>query len=284
MLGTRLRGALRRSTVVAVLAGLGTTFVSASPALAATTCTYNPTTHVVTVTSTGSGPSVDVMRTPGTTFISVNATLCMGGQYLAATTANTRKIVVNLNGVGDELGINLALGTFAPGFGNEAGSSDEIEFVVNSGAGDWVALFGKSGADTVRLGTNNGQARVNINAQETTGVDADVTVNGTGTLYVSGAGGNDTIAANGGKGTGAALAPGASLIGGTGNDVLIGGAGGDTLHTSTLDADPDDHDVLKGMGGADEIDAVDGDGLDEVEGGAGTDACASDAGDTVAGC
>lgn len=33
------------------------------------------------------------------------------------------------------------------------------------------------------------------------------------------------------------------------------------------------------MGGVDEIDAVDGDGLDEVDRGAGTDHCGSDAGD-----
>ena len=38
------------------------------------------------------------------------------------------------------------------------------------------------------------------------------------------------------------------------------------------------------MGGVDEIDAVDGDGLDEVDRGAGTDHCGSDAGDSAAGC
>ena len=284
MHGSRIRGAMRRSLVVVVLAGLGTTFVSTSPALAATTCTYNTTTHVATVTSTGFGPAVDIIRTPGTTFISVNATLCMGGPYLAATTTNTRRIVVNLNGDGDELSINLGLGAFAPGFGNEAGTSDEIEFVVNSGSNDWVALFGKSGADTFRLGTGNGRPRLNVNAKETTGIDADITVNGAGFLFVSGAGGNDRISANGGKGTGAPLSRSAVLVGGTGNDVLVGGAGGDSLHTSTFDADPDDHDVLNGMGGPDEIDAVDGDGLDEVNGGAGTDECIPDPGDAVTGC
>ena len=87
MHGPRIRGAMRRSLVVVVLAGLGTTFVSTPPALAATTCTYNATTHVVTVTSTGSAPAVDIMRDPGTTFISARTPCSWSGARARRTCA-----------------------------------------------------------------------------------------------------------------------------------------------------------------------------------------------------
>jgi hypothetical protein len=285
MHGSRLGDVLRRSAVAAVLAGLAVTLVPAAPASAAdVTCTYNGTTHVATVTTTAQSTEVDIMRTPGTTFISVNATLCMGGPTQAATTTNTKRIVVNLNGAANRANINLSLGAFAPGFGNEPGTSDEIEFTVSSQADDVLAIVGRSSADRFRLGTTDAQSRVNLNAQETTGVDSDVTMIGAGSLWVFGVGGNDTISANGAKGTGSPLAKRVEFVGGTGNDALTGGPGNDSLSASSFDSDPDDHDVIKGMGGTDLIDAADGDGLDEVDGGGATDQCLTDVGDTIVGC
>ena len=166
MHGSRLGDVLRRSTVAAVLAGLAVTLVPAVPASAAdVTCTYNGTTRVATVTTTAQSTEVDIMRTPGTTFISVNATLCMGGPTQAATTTNTKRIVVNLNGAANRANINLSLGAFAPGFGNEQGTSDEIEFTVNSQADDVLAIVGRSSADRFPLGTTSAQSRVSLNAR-----------------------------------------------------------------------------------------------------------------------
>ena len=110
-------------------------------------------------------------------------------------------------------------------------SPGEIELVVNSGTGDWVALIGKSGAATVGSGNRQRSIRLNMNAQETTGVDADLTVNGSGSLFVSSATGNDRFLGQRREGHRAALARDAGLLGGTGNDVVTGGAGGDSLHT-----------------------------------------------------
>ena len=285
MHGSRLGDVLRRSAMGAVLAGLMVTLVPTAPAYAAdVSCTYNGTTHVATVTTTALDTEADIMRAAGTTFITVNAGLCMGGPTSAATITNTKRIVVNLNGGENRANINLSLGAFAPGFGNERGTSDEIEFTVNGDADDVLAIVGRSGADRIRLGTTNGQPRVNLNAQETTGVDADITVNGTGSLWVFGVGGNDTISANGAKGTGSPLVSRIEFVGGTGNDTLTGGMGNDSLFASSTDADPDDHDAIKGMAGTDLIDVADGDGLDEIDGGAATDQCVTDVGDAVVGC
>ena len=69
---------------------------------------------------------------------------------------------------------------------------------------------------------------------------------GAGSLWAFGVGGNDTLSANGAKGTGSPLVKSVEFVGGIGNDALTGGLGNDSLSASSFDSDPDDHDVIRG--------------------------------------
>ena len=75
------------------------------------------------------------------------------------------------------------------------------------------------------------------------------------------------------------------------NDTIAGHRGEDTIHAGfyDLDATPGDQgdvDLVKGNRGDDTIDAVDGDGLDKINGGRGFDECTADTalGDEVVNC
>ena len=72
------------------------------------------------------------------------------------------------------------------------------------------------------------------------------------------------------------------LAGGTDDDRMIGGAGGDEVHAEI--GDPSDRDVAKGAKGSDFIDTLDGRGNDRARGGTGADSCNTDPADSEAGC
>jgi Ca2+-binding RTX toxin-like protein len=139
---------------------------------------------------------------------------------------------------------------------------------------------------------------VNLNAAETTGIDADITLLiGVERLRINGAGGSDNISGAGGAGTGDPFTLPMELTGTSGDDILKGGTAGDQLQGG-FDDDTlaggggsdslnggDDADTLKGGGGPDFLHATDGvSGNDEVFGGKGADTCDADVGDTVTSC
>lgn len=151
-------------------------FLVVAPARAAfQTCTYDAGTHVATATF-GNGLQGQ-LRQVGTQ-IQADGVACG-----AATTANTDTIKV----VGDEADqeqvvIDLSGGTFTGGFTDETGTSDEVEIEVDLKGG-----FADPGPDAFIVGTSNPDhitvgmlgffdfSAVNLNANETTGIDPDVT-------------------------------------------------------------------------------------------------------------
>lgn len=294
------RSLSRASTVSVtgtVLGILGLLLATAVPVAVASswTCDYFPSTDRVRVVITGSGQT-SVLENGGQ--IWVNSTWCDN----VATITNTDRISI-LAGAGDqELNINWNGQGFRPGVTNEAGDSDEIEFSISLGPGtDELYISLPSIPDTVRAGKSSGAyvaGRVNLNAAETTGVDADITlVVGIEGVSINGSGGNDILSGAGGAGTGDAFTIPLTLYGHIGNDTVTGGTASDTLEGAdgndilTGGASGDDinggpgSDTLKGGSGPDVLYAVDGVlGNDEVYGGTGVDTCLADRGDLKTSC
>lgn len=250
------------------------------PALAATVgCSWDIGTRTVTVTMTGQGMAT--IRNVGGS-IEVEDAPCFGPNFAFATVQGTKRIVVNGDVAGQDLIIALDGGGFAPGYGNEAGQSDEIEFRLRLGGGpDTVGIAASAKADRIRVGSSDGQVLVNLNAGEATGVDVDIRADALVRVAVHGGLGNDVISGAGGKATGRVLAVAMTVEGAEGDDTLVGGSIGDNLYDIAVAAD---HDVIYGRGGNDAIALMDGDGNDEAFGGAGDDACSLDVGDARSTC
>jgi hypothetical protein len=176
----------------------------------------------------------------------------------------------------------LREGRFAPGYGDEPGGSDEVEFRLNLGGGhNELGIWGTAGNDRIRYGSKGGDVLVNLNAAEATGLDADVRASGLAFAYVMGWLGDDVISAAGGRATGAVLPLPISMQGAEGNDLLTGGAAADELGDELAGGDAD---VLRGRGGADTLSTVDEDALDEIRGGGGADSCFNDVMDALHTC
>lgn len=183
-----------------------------------------------------------------------------------ATTANTDTI--NVTGTGDHsLLIDLSGGPFAPGVTDEPGASDEIEFSVDLGGTsdfDFLGIEGSSGADAVVMGTGG----INLNAAETDGVDADVTVPNIEAAELVGGDGGDILSAAGGSGTGGSitLPEFLDLLGEAGNDTVTAGGGSEFLDggpgTDMLDGGPGSFDLL--LGGPDNDSLNGGPGLSDL--------------------
>jgi hypothetical protein len=175
-------------------------------------------------------------------------------------------------------------GGFVPGRTNEPGSSDEIEFVILLGPeSDSVQLFGTESADHVRIGHTAGgfvgADHVNLNADESSGIDSDMVINFVERIEVYAGKAADDISGAGGAGTGMDYERRLVVYGGSGGDILVGGTGRDWLEGQT------GGDTIKGRGGNDQLDAADGiTGNDTANGGAGDDDCVADPGDTVLNC
>lgn len=207
---------------------------------------------------------------------------------LGPTVTTTKQIKVTGGDGFQSLLIDLTNGGFAPGSVNEVGSSEEIEMSVLLGAGpnDSVYILGSPGADVIRLGIKGGGGpanipvpRINLNANESSGVDHDVTLLGVETISIEGYGGRDTVSGEGGLGTGQPATFPIFLKGGVGADVLTGGTNADVLVGGS------GGDTLKGGKGPDELNAEDGvAGNDSSFGGTGSDTCVSDAGDAETSC
>ena len=148
----------------------------------------------------------DIERNGAT--IEVNGSLCFGSGLSFATLAGTKRIIVNGEAGDDHVTIMLREGGFAPGYGDERGGSDEIEFRLNLGSGDNdLGIWGTAFDDRVRIGTGGSDMLVNLNAGESTGLDADIRATGLSLVYVMGWDGDDVISAVGGRATGSMLDP-----------------------------------------------------------------------------
>ena len=202
-----------------------------------------------------------------------------------ATVTNTDRIVI-LSGAGTQfVALYLDNGGFKPGFTNEVGTSDEIEISISLGGdSDSLSVYGNdSAADNIVIGKGSGfgaLAKMNLNAGEATGIDADLTlVVGIEERIVLGRGGTDTISGAGGAGTGDPAEILLKLGGGNNGDEVTGGAVGDSIIGGN------GPDVLKGAGGPDKIDSMDGvNGNDQILGGNGSDTCTFDSGDSITSC
>ena len=248
--------------------------VMSPPASSSTvTCTYDSLNDTVTVDITPTTSEYGAVFRDGTDIKASAPVQDCGG----ATVFNTDTVVLNdvsPGGAGD-LGyflVDLGGGPFAPGNDPEAGTSDEIEFIVNYGPGnDVLIFFPGSGAHNFSLGSVGGQSFINANADETDGIDADMTLNGVEyvTMFFNAVYGG--VAADTVRGDGSAAAGGAPFTGhlsisaGPGADVLVGGVGGDTFFPM------EDGDTVDLGAGNDVVyDTLD-DGNDVISGGDGND-------------
>jgi Ca2+-binding RTX toxin-like protein len=277
-----------RRTQIACLLSIGVTaavaavLLSPTLSLAAVSCSYEGTSHTLTVqpqqfgipqiSRSGEAIVVGDLSTP---------VACVGGP---PTVYNTDLVRVNHPGLG---GANLYLtgGPFAPGATPEADGSSEIEFVF-TGKGS-VEVVGTPAADVLSWGPDDG---LNLNFAQNGDRDADVTETGyLGFLVANGGGGNDLIEpqsdysgrsvfSKGGGGDDLLIAPaiGGILAGGSGRDTLIGGE-------SNLLVGGSGKDLIRGGAGADLIRVADGT-KDRVLCGGGRDKVKADRVDNLKGC
>jgi hypothetical protein len=208
--------------------------------------------------------------------INLNGLWCGG----AATVTNTDVVAVSGDSGLQTLDIDLAHGGFKPGFTNEAGTSDEIEFDVQLGLGyDVFYILGSKAADKVDFGQQTVLTfttyHVNLNSSETTGIDSDVDVQSVEVFGIDSKGGNDRVRAQGKAGTGPdPFALSLEVFAGGGNDVVKGGEATDSIYGGL------GVDVLYGKGGDDHFYVGDGVDGDVTYGGPGDDQCLTwDAGD-----
>jgi hypothetical protein len=264
------------ATTVATVLLLMCTGAQALAGRGGTTCEYVSSTHKVKV----SAPAGATIKRTANGHINVNDTWCG-----TATVYNTDSIRV-LSGAGTQFVVlYLDNGGFKPGFTDEPGTSDEIEISISLGGdNDSFVVYGSdTAADNIVIGKSSGfgvMGKMNLNANETTGIDADLTlIVGVEERVVLSRGGQDDVSGGGGAGTGDAADFLLKLGGGNAGDQLTGG----TVKDSIIGGDGPD--VLKGAGGPDFIDSNDGvSGNDQIFGGNGSDSCNFDSGDSVTSC
>jgi len=248
------------------------TFAGASPVSALPLCDYHAGTHVLDI-NMAFNVLIAIERDTGGHII-LGGAACDG-----ATVTNTKTIAIHGGQGSQQLLIDLGYGGFKPGYGNESGTSDEIEFTINLGDGmDALSITGTNSVDKIDFGQKIVQfspvRKINLNAGETSHVDADVTFSGADYLAVSSYGGNDVIRARGLRGTGGdPITLPLQVYGGTGADIIQGGDSPDTL---TGDSGPDQ---VWGYGSADKLYLNDGEVGDLGYGGGATDTCYCDVGD-----
>jgi Ca2+-binding RTX toxin-like protein len=237
-------------------------------------CDYAGQTHKVTVQMTGD-IGTRIKRTSDG-HILVAGIWCDG----KATVSNTDTIVVIGDAGTQVLNLSLALGGFKPGFTNETGTSDEIEISVSFGAGasDQVVVEGTDGDEWIHFGRINTQfgtfREINLNAGESSGLDADVFLGGVEKASVLAYGGWDNIHGDGGYGTGQDYDLPLVIFGGDGDDTMHGGTANDTFYAGN------GWDQVYGSLGSDYMNMQDNlESGDHANGGPGNDTCVVDEGE-----
>jgi Ca2+-binding RTX toxin-like protein len=241
-----------RRILISLCAGLA--LLAAPSASAAISCTFDAAQARVTVTLSASLDTVYLSRAGNAIQWSIGGVPAQCG---AATVKNTNRIDVTATGGGQQrLELDLGGGPFAPGKTKEAKGVSEIEIFVDLGAStDVVNVFGTPGPDVFRMGTGG----MNLNAD----ADLDIVAASVESWQARGVAGNDVISAAGGAGTGGELRSSVVVYGGSGSDVLTGGAAGDDLNGET------GADRIVGRAGQDGLSG--GPGPDVLVGGDGAD-------------
>ncbi len=201
-------------------------------------CTYDSTAKTLTAAfGTGTGTTGELNTGPG------GVILADGVACGAATVTNTDTIFVTGDADSEQVTIRQDNGPWAPGFTDEAGSSDEIEFELDlatssAGSVQSMAYYATPGVDRINAGVIGGgvpTTAVNLNAGEADGKDSDLkTAESRGKLTIHALDGNDILNDN-------KAAPGTSTIAdrliwrdGGGNDTvtanseIVAGPGDDT--------------------------------------------------------
>jgi Ca2+-binding RTX toxin-like protein len=234
-------------------------------------CGYDPGAKAVTA-SIGAGATA-TLAVVGTE-IRFGATPVACG---AATTANTDKITIT-GGAGsvERLVVDQSGGALAPGATAESTGISELELTVNLGdAADQLVLHGTAGNDVLAAGTNgfalNGDTDVDVVTAPSPALSS---------VELVGGGGQNVLTARGGNGAGQIFAGSATLRAGalgdqlTGSnlaDLIVGGAGVDTVNGYPGD------DEIRGGGGNDALNGADGN--DTIYGDAGADSFSGGYGD-----
>ena len=257
---------------LAVGAALAASLVSPRSAIAGIACTYDEGTHTVHAGSPNGDRTLTIIRNGDA--IEVEESNC--GE---ATVNNTDTIVIDATTGEFQVNIHLAHGMFRPGFSEEPGDNDEIEFELDFDDDDSLMFVGSDDPLQLRIGggdTDNPETLVNLNAGEASeGSDADVVVDRLTDLSVSGnsaEGEGHAFDARGGLGTGQAWPRSLYLFGGSGDDRIVGGVGRDHVRAGLGD------DFVNGSGGRDRLKGSNGDdfviggkGIDKVRGYEGDD-------------
>jgi hypothetical protein len=281
---TILTGSLVRRGALA--AGLISALVMPGPApvlAGGVTCSFDNASGILSVSVT-QNERADLSRTASGR-IKHGSASCIDSGGTPATVRNTERIDVTGTSGAEQVSLDLHHGGFRPGRVDEPGNSDEIEIALSLGGqfNDFLDIIGGDSAagDNIRLGCCAGSLIVpliNLDAAETTGVDADVTFQG-GVVGADLGPGDDTLSGAGGAGTGTAFPVPMMDNGGAGRDRLVGGLGADGLEGGS------GPDTLIGGKDADSLVATDGvAGNDVSRGGSGDDFCQSDPGDLQASC
>jgi Ca2+-binding RTX toxin-like protein len=247
-------------------------------------CAYTAATHTATVTLTPGQllATGAFARADGQIFVTSGDDGFAAVPCTGAVVTNTDTILVNNSSSAEALHSFFYIGEIvsdsgrSPGFTNEPGSSDEIEFEINFGPGGKLGIQNlPDEVVDIALGGN----QINLNRFETDGVDADVTITGPvlRTLIYRSAG-DDHITAAGGHGTPNQSfdfpieSPGGVDFNAFGNDTVIGSDAADILVGTSGD------DFLSGRAGKDAVTGdiggdtlLGGGGRDRVVGGAGQD-------------
>ena len=207
-----------------------------SPSGAATSCTFDAATKIVSVVLDSDG-DVATLGLNGTE-ITVNGSGCLDTSTTPsstpATVTNTATIDIDAVATGTQFVlIDLSTGNFVPGDNPD----DEIDFTVDmgesSGDADLLQISGGTGADDIRVGDlGAGTVGVALNNAATIdpGDDREVIATGVELVTLTGGDGNDLLSGDGGGGTGGPHAGPIFFNGGFGDDTLRGGAGDDTFH------------------------------------------------------
>lgn len=236
---------LRSRTRVVMLAAAAVALAGSAPASATfSSCYFSVFSH--TIVATAGTDSGSFMTRDAAGVILADGAPCLDG-LTAATVANTDTILITSNDPNVAAAIDLSGGPFAPGFTDEGDGSSEIEIAFNLPGDSLPTVIGGPGFDSFTAGTDGSSLAVNLNPDEAAD-DADVTVAGTPTLTLAGAGGSDTIFGSGGDGTGGPTTSVLLITGGDDGDWLVGGNGPDSLYGGP------GFDQLEGAGGDDRLD------------------------------
>jgi Ca2+-binding RTX toxin-like protein len=254
----RRRSGIRRILLVVALAVLPPALPLTHAAARGATCSFDPSTHVDSVVETGSATIVHMAVSAGT--IMVNTIAC-------GTVNTVDTIHVDMgNFVNVRAFIDLSGGPFAPGFTDEPGSSDEIEFTIeNLGSNVPVDLEGTAGPDSFTLGQHLAIPapipEINLNAaQDGASPDFDVQIFARPPFIDAGMlGGDDSISAAGtGVGNSGPLSVPIAVADGPGADHVTGGTGDDAFQT---EGTPDPGDTYSGGPGRDTLAMFQTDGV-----------------------